>query len=80
MKYAEYDKISEKNPSKKLRPVVPFDWPETWSKNGKNEKFFNFRTKLLLGSLKFADYDKIKEKNPSSKLQPVDPWDWPETW
>ena len=38
MKYAEYDKISEKNPSSKFRPVGPWDWPETWCKNGKNEK------------------------------------------
>ena len=57
----------------------PWDWPETWCKNGKNGKFFKFRTKLLLGSLKYAEYDKISEKNPSIKFRPVGPWDWPET-
>ena len=31
-----------------------FDWPETWSKNGQNEKFFKFRRKLLLEALKYA--------------------------
>ena len=57
--------MSKKNTSPKLRPVGPFDWPKTWSKNVKNEKLFKFPTKLFLGSLKYAEYNKISEKNPS---------------
>ena len=53
-KYAKKYKNDEKNLSLKFRPVGPFDWPETWSKNGQNKKFFKFRTKLLLGSLKYV--------------------------
>ena len=55
-------KIMKKNPSQKFRPVGPWDWPETWSKNDKNEKFFKFRTKLFLGSLEYVEYGKISEK------------------
>ena len=46
-KYAEYGKISETNPSPKFRPVGPFDWLETWCKNGKNEKIYKFRSNGL---------------------------------
>ena len=42
LKYAGYNKIIGKNPSLKFWPVGPFDWPETWSKNVKNEKISNF--------------------------------------
>ena len=62
IKYAKKYKNNEKNPSPKFRPVGPFDWPETWSKNDQNEKFFKFRTKLLLGSLKYAEYEKLVKK------------------
>ena len=58
----------------------PWDWPETWSKIVKNEKFFKFRTNILLGSLKYAKNEKNYKKNPSSFLWPVVSFDWPKTW
>ena len=54
-----------------LKNSGPFDWPETWSKNVKNEKIFKFPTKLFLGSLKYGEYDKISEKKIN--LQNVGP-------
>ena len=65
LKYSKKEKNDEKNQSPKFRPVGPFDWPETWSKNGENEKISKFRRNLFLGSMQYAEYDKISEKNPS---------------
>ena len=66
-------KIMKKNPSLKFRPVGLFDWPETWYKNGKNEKISKFRRNLFLGSLKYAEYEKDYEKKSISKI----PASWP---
>ena len=49
LKYSKKDKNDEKNQSPYFRPVGPFDWPETWSKNGENEKISKFRRNLFLG-------------------------------
>ena len=58
MKYAEYGKDSEKNPSLFFRLVGALDLAKTFGKNSKNEKFFKFRETIILGSIKYAKYGK----------------------